>query len=321
MSEKMELNEVFYQKLKDILRENQILIDEPLKKHTTFKVGGPASFLILPDNISQIEECVKLCKTENMPFHVIGNGSNLLVSDNGYKGVIIKIANNYSDITITKNSTDSDNLEDETYIVEALAGILLSDLSEKIAEHELTGFEFAAGIPGTLGGAVTMNAGAYDGEIKDSILGATVMDIGGNVYELNHDELNLGYRKSIIQDNQYIVLKASFLLKKGILKEIKDKIIDLNNRRAEKQPLEYPSAGSTFKRPVGYYAAKLIMDSGLRGFRYGNAMVSEKHCGFVINTGDATALEITILIHKIIDIVSEKYGVILEPEVKLLGEF
>ena len=318
MNEKMMLNGLFYQKLKGILNESQILIDEPLKKHTTFEVGGPASFLILPDNISQIEESVKLCKKENIPFYVIGNGSNLLVSDKGYTGVIIKIGKNYSDITITKCDEES---EIEKYIVKAKAGVLLSDLSETIAEHELTGFEFAAGIPGTLGGAVTMNAGAYDGEIKDSILGCTVMDTEGNIYKLQKDELELGYRKSIIQEKHYIVLEASFLFEKGVLKDIKDKINDLNNRRAEKQPLDYPSAGSTFKRPVGYYASKLIMDSELRGFRYGNACVSEKHCGFVINLGGATAFEIITLIHKIVDIVFEKYGVILEPEVKLLGEF
>lgn len=318
MNEKMMLNGVFYQKLKDILSESQILIDEPLKKHTTFKVGGPASFLILPNNMSQIEESVKLCKQENIPFYVIGNGSNLLVSDKGYTGVIIKIGKSYSNITISKCDEVS---EIDKFIVKAEAGVLLSDLSEKIAEHELTGFEFAAGIPGTLGGAVAMNAGAYDGEIKDSIQGCTVMDTDGNIYKLSNEELELGYRKSIIGENHYIVLEAYFLLEKGVLKDIKDKIIDLNNRRADKQPLEYPSAGSTFKRPVGYYASKLIMDSDLRGFRYGDACVSEKHCGFVINLGDATALEITTLIHKIIDIVFEKYGVILEPEVKLLGEF
>lgn len=318
MNEKMMLNGVFYQKLKDILSENQILIDEPLKKHTTFEVGGPASFLILPDNISQIEESVKLCNQENIPFYVIGNGSNLLVSDKGFIGVIIKIGKSYSNITITKSNEES---EVDKFVVKAEAGVLLSVLSEKIAEHELTGFEFAAGIPGTLGGAVTMNAGAYDGEIKDSILCATVMDIEGNIYQLSKDELDLGYRKSIIGEKHYIVLEASFLLEKGVIKEIKDKIIDLNTRRADKQPLEYPSAGSTFKRPVGYYASKLIMDSELRGFRYGNACVSEKHCGFVINLGGATALEINTLIHKIIDIVYDKYGVILEPEVKRLGEF
>lgn len=321
MNEKMTLNEGFYPKLKNLLNENQILIDEPLKNHTTFEVGGPASFLILPDNISQIEESVKLCKDENIPFYVIGNGSNLLVSDKGYTGVIIKICKNYSNVTIKKESESDVESNETKYIVEAESGVLLSDLSRKIADNELTGFEFAAGIPGTLGGAVTMNAGAYDGEIKDSIIGATVMDTEGNIYELGKEELKLGYRKSIIQDKHYIVLKASFMFEKGNLKDINDKIIDLNNRRADKQPLEYPSAGSTFKRPEGYYASKLIMDSDLRGFRYGNACVSEKHCGFVINQGGATAAEITTLIHQIIEIVSDKYGVILEPEVKLLGEF
>jgi UDP-N-acetylmuramate dehydrogenase len=232
MNEKMMLTEVFYQKLKDILNENQILIDEPLKKHTTFEVGGPASFLILPDNISQIEESVKLCKKENMPFYVIGNGSNLLVSDKGYTGVIIKICKKFSDITITKESNSGEESQVLKYIVEAESGVLLSELSSKIADFELTGFEFAAGIPGTLGGAVTMNAGAYDGEIKDCIIGATVMDTEGNIYELNKEELQLGYRKSIIQDNHYIVLKALFIFEKGNQKDINDKIIDLNNRRA-----------------------------------------------------------------------------------------
>lgn len=316
------MNEEFYQKLKDIIKQSQILIEEPLAKHTTFKIGGPATFLLLPETCLQVASLVNICHKENMPFYVLGNGSNLLVSDKGYHGVIIKLSQTFSKVSIEElNQTDKLNIKETKYVVKAQAGILLSELANEIAEYGLEGFEFAAGIPGTLGGAVTMNAGAYDGEIKHSIVEATLLDQEGNIFKLGKEELQLGYRKSIIQDNHYIVLDASFSFPRGNKDEIKNKINDLNARRRDKQPLEYPSAGSTFRRPEGYYAGKLIMDSGLRGYRVGNAQVSEKHCGFVINTGAATAVEVRTLISEVIQIVFDKYGVVLEPEVKLLGEF
>lgn len=318
MNEKIVNKELVYQLLKGVLTENQILVDEPLKNHTTFKVGGPADFLILPDNIAKVEQCVKLCNESSIPYYIIGNGSNLLVSDKGYRGIIIKIAENLSKITV-KVENKEDNCK--TYYVTAEAGILLSELSKVIASHECTGFEFASGIPGTLGGAVTMNAGAYDGEIKDCIVEATIMEQDGSVHVLSKEELKLSYRKSIIQERSSIVLDATFIFQTGCQEIIDAKIADLTFRREDKQPLEYPSAGSTFKRPEGYYASKLIMDAGLRGYRYGSACVSEKHCGFVINDGDATAEEILILIGKIIEIIKNKDGVTLEPEVRLLGEF
>lgn len=335
------MNEAFYQKLKELVNESQILIEEPLAKHTTFQIGGPAQFLVMPETIDQVIALVKLCHTHNEPYYVMGNGSNLLVSDKGYIGTIIKLGQSFSNITISEidlNQLDcskvrvfehtepADEMDKNTksgkqFIVRAQAGVKLSKLAGEIADYGLKGFEFASGIPGTLGGAVTMNAGAYDGEIKQAIVEATVLDQTGNVFTLNKEELQLGYRKSIIQTNNYIVLEAVFQFSLGNKEEIWNKINDLNARRRDKQPLEYPSAGSTFKRPEGYFAGKLIMDSGLRGYQIGNAQVSEKHCGFVINKGGATANEVRTLISNIVEIVYSKFGVELEPEVKLLGEF
>lgn len=319
MKEEVNLKEEFYQKLKEIVNERQIMIDEPLANHTTFQIGGPADFLLLPESAEQVASLVKLCKMQGIPFYILGKGSNLLVSDKGYRGAIIKIGQALSKITIEEIQDSNQTVT--RYKVTAQAGVSLSKLANEIAEETLKGFEFASGIPGTLGGAVTMNAGAYDGEIKDSILGATVVDQEGNIIELKKDELNFGYRKSIIQEKDYIVIEATFSFLKGNQEDIRNKMNDLNARRKDKQPLEYPSAGSTFRRPVGYFAGKLIMDAGLRGYQVGNAQVSEKHCGFVINKGGATAKDVLTLISDVIQIVNDKFGVILEPEVKLLGEF
>lgn len=303
------MNEVFYQELQNILRQDQIRIEEPLANHTTFKIGGPADYLVLPESVEQIISTVKLCIKEKLLYFVMGNGSNLLVSDEGFRGVIIKLERDFGTITFDGNK------------VIALAGVMLSKLSAEVAIHSLSGFEFASGIPGTLGGAVTMNAGAYGGEISQVITGATVLDSMGNVRKLNKEELKLGYRKSIIQEEHLIVLEATFEFEPGKREEIQAKMNDLNERRRDKQPLEYPSAGSTFKRPEGYFAGKLIMDAGLRGYQVGSAQVSMKHCGFVINTGSATAREVRTLIANVIKVVNDKFGVVLEPEVKLLGDF
>lgn len=319
LKEEYDLNVKFHEKLIQIFKECQILVEEPLANHTTFQIGGPALFLLLPETISQVIESVKICQEEGMPFYVLGNGSNLLVSDKGYNGTVVKLGQAFNEVTFEELDENSEKAK--KFIVRAQSGVLLSKLANEIAEYGLKGFEFAAGIPGTLGGAVNMNAGAYDGEINNSIASATVLDQAGNIFKLNKEELKLGYRRSSIQDNNYIVLDASFCFSKGNKDEIREKINDLNARRRDKQPLEYPSAGSTFKRPVGHYAGKLIMDSGLRGYQVGNAQISEKHCGFVINKGGATATEVRALIADVIQIVYDKFGVVLEPEVKLLGDF
>lgn len=312
----MNNKEDFYIKLIEKIEHTQVLRDEPLANHTSFKVGGPAYFVVQPRTADEVIYVINLCKARNMPFYIIGNGSNLLVGDKGYEGTIIKLNEEFSDVDI-----DPIPREDNSYIVNVKAGISLSKFAKILAGEGLAGFEFAAGIPGTVGGAITMNAGAYGGEIKDCINSVTVLDKECNLIFLNKEELDLGYRSSIIQKNGYIVLEASFVFEKGNPDEILEKITELNNRRKEKQPLEYPSAGSTFKRPEGYYAGKLIMDSGLSGYSMGGAQVSKKHCGFIINTGNATAEDIRSLIQHVKDVVKDKFEVTLEQEVKMLGNF
>jgi UDP-N-acetylmuramate dehydrogenase len=240
----------------------------------------------------------------------MGNGSNLLVSDLGYQGLIVKLSDRFSDIKISEDG-----------IVHAQAGVLMSKLSSVITKHELTGFEFGAGIPGTLGGAVTMNAGAYGGEIKQILIAATVIDKDGEIHNINSDELKLGYRSSILQKKELCLLEATLKLSKGDRQQILDKIHELNTLRQLKQPLDKYSAGSTFKRPEGYFAAKLINDAGLKGYQIGGAAVSEKHCGFLINKDKATAKDFMNLINEVTRIVYDKFGVELEPEVKILGAF
>ena len=308
--------EDFYKKLTDKIDKSQVLRDEPLANHTSFKVGGPADFVVLPRTTEEIIYIIDLCKSGDIPFYITGNGSNLLVSDKGYDGTIIKISDKFSDVSVSLFSE-----EENTYIVCAQAGISLYNLAKTIASEGLAGFEFAAGIPGTVGGAVAMNAGAYGGEVKDCIHSVTALDKDCNVITLSKEELELSYRSSIIQREGYIVLEAEFIFGTGNPDNIFEKIEELNNRRKDKQPLDYPSAGSTFKRPEGSYAGKLIMDCGLSGYSIGGAQVSEKHCGFVINKGNATASDIYNLIQHIKEDVLNKYGIILEQEVKLLGKF
>lgn len=297
------------QKLKAILPEENIVRNEPLAKHTTFKIGGPAEYFVTPENEDQLKLVIKVCKESNIPYYIIGKGSNLLVGDKGYKGVIIQIYKNFDLIKIDKN------------IVTAGAGVMLSRLATQAAEHNLAGLQGECGIPGTLGGAVTMNAGAYGYEIKDYIISATVLNQEGEIFTLNKEELQLAYRTSIIQKNSYIVIEAVFELPYGNKEDILAEIAEFNRKRVEKQPLEYPSAGSTFKRPIGYFAGKLIMDSGLAGYRVGDIMISMKHCGFVINVGNGTASEVRQLIEDVQHIVYEKHQVMLEPEVRIIGEF
>ncbi len=280
-----------------------------MKKHITFRVGGPAACFLTPSTKEQIREILHICQKEKTPYFILGNGSNLLVSDQGFDGVVLQVYKNMNQVTV----------EGEHLRVQA--GALLSATARKALEAGLTGMEFAAGIPGTMGGAAVMNAGAYGGEMKDILESVTVLTPEGEQKELKNEELQLGYRTSVVKEKGYIVLEAVLSLKKGDPEAIKSRMDELKEQRVTKQPLEYPSAGSTFKRPEGYFAGKLIQDAGLRGYQVGGAQVSEKHCGFVINKENATAKDVVDLIHDVQRIVYEKFQVQLETEVKFLGEF
>lgn len=297
-----------YEKLIQVLDKDDIRQNEPMYLHTSFKIGGPADFFVTPKNVEKLVATIKLCSKEKIPYYIIGNGSNLLVTDKGFRGVIIQIYKNFDEIKI---------VGDRVY---AQAGVLLSKLSKKICEASLEGFEFASGIPGTLGGAVFMNAGAYGGEMKDIVESVTVVTHQGDLIDLPKEALNLDYRSSILQKEDYVAVSITLQLKQGDRETIKSNLEELTSRRKAKQPLELPSAGSTFKRPDGYYAGKLIMDSGLRGYSIGDAQVSEKHCGFVVNKGNATCEDVLRLIEHIQKVVKQSFGVDLETEVKLLGE-
>lgn len=303
------MKQEFYEKLSKIVRKEQILEEEPMKKHTTFRIGGPAEYLILPQTTEEIADVIKLCRQEEIPWYIVGNGSNLLVADEGVHGVVIQLLRNFNQIQV------------EGCQIRMQAGAQNAAVAKRALDASLTGFEFAAGIPGTIGGAVVMNAGAYGGEMKDILKEVTVLDPNGMIRTIPAEELELGYRTSIIARKGYVVLEAVIVLKTGDPKEIKAAMDELKEKRVTKQPLEYPSAGSTFKRPEGYFAGKLIMDAGLRGFSVGGAQISEKHCGFVINKGNATAKDVTELMDETKKIVMEKFGVALEPEVKRLGQF
>lgn len=305
----------FYGGLVNIVGTDRVLRDEPLRLHTTLKIGGPADFLVKPESEEELRAVLELCHTHKMPCFVLGNGSNLLVSDAGYRGVIIKLWRTNEAVQVL-NRTEASSVT-----LRIAAGTMLSRAAMAVANMGLQGFAFAAGIPGTVGGAVVMNAGAYGGEIKDCILAARIMDEQGTIRELSKEELQLGYRTSAIQGTGWIVLDADFCFAPGKKDEILAEIEELNQRRREKQPLEYPSAGSTFKRPEGYFAGKLIMDAGLAGYCVGDAQVSTKHCGFVINRKDATATDFYQLMQDVTAKVQEQFGVTLEPEVRLLGDF
>lgn len=303
------MNSEIIKKFCDLLGEERVFTGEAMSRHTTFKIGGPADYFLMPDKDTDVGCIVKICKESAIPYFILGNGSNLLVGDGGYRGAVIQIYKNMSAVTV------------EGTKITVQAGALLSSVAAAAKNAALTGFEFAGGIPGTMGGAVVMNAGAYGGEMKDVLTEVTVMDEEGEIVTLPADKLKLGYRTSIIKTAGYIVLEAKLQLKEGNPEVIRETMKDLTIRRTTKQPLEYPSAGSTFKRPEGYFAGKLIMDSGLAGYQVGGAQVSEKHCGFVINAGGATARDVRTLMDNVRDIVYKKYGVTLEPEVKFLGDF
>lgn len=296
-----------------ITGEENLKINEPMSEHTTFKTGGNADYFIVPANEKQLKNIIALMKETETPFMVTGKGSNLLVSDKGIKGAVINLYHTFDDISIERT--------DNGAIVTAGAGITLSALAARLLREELAGFEFASGIPGTLGGAVVMNAGAYGGEIGDVLVSARCMDHDGNITEYINKELQLSYRHSLIMEEDLIVLSAVLKFKAGKYDEIKALMDDYNGRRRDKQPLEYPSAGSTFKRPEGNFAGKLIMEAGLAGYSVNGAQVSAKHCGFVINTGNATSTDIYELMQQVEKVVYDKTGIRLEPEVRMVGDW
>uniref|UniRef100_UPI0040567BD1 UDP-N-acetylmuramate dehydrogenase n=1 Tax=Agathobacter sp. TaxID=2021311 RepID=UPI0040567BD1 len=302
------MNHEFYSKLKSIVLENEILLDEPMKKHTTFRIGGNADMFVSP-KLSRIPQVISLAKAHAVPITIIGNGSNLLVGDKGIRGLVVCLSKPADEIALNGS------------LMTIGAGTLLSKAASEAASWGLSGLEFAAGIPGTLGGAMVMNAGAYGGEMKDIVVSVKVLTDEAEILELDAAELDLSYRHSCIPEKGYIVLGATVKLTPRAESEIRGEMADYKNRRIEKQPLEYPSAGSTFKRPEGYFAGKLVEDAGLKGYTVGGAQVSKKHSGFVINVGDATAADVLQLIKDVQKKVYEQFGVTLEPEVKMIGEF
>ena len=298
----------FYNKLKEIVSSEAIALNEPMSKHTTFRIGGNADMFVSPKT-SQVPQIMKLAEEYQVPVTIIGNGSNLLVGDKGIRGLVVSFGKAAEYVEVKENH------------ITAGAGALLSKVASEALKNSLAGFEFAAGIPGTLGGALVMNAGAYGGEIKDVLVSAKVLTKEGEVKEVLAEDLDLSYRHSCIPKNEYIVLEATIALEKGNEDAIREMMADFRNRRVDKQPLEYPSAGSTFKRPEGYFAGKLIQDADLRGYTVGGAQVSEKHCGFVVNKGGATAADVCKLIADVKKQVYDKFQVEMEPEVKMIGEF
>lgn len=298
-----------YDYIKTVIPRERILFHQPMKEYTTFRVGGEAECLIM---IRQEEELAKLLPYLNQieqEYFILGNGSNLLVGDKGYRGIVLKFDGEMGQITV-----------DDTHIT-AKAGALLSKVAATARDNGLTGLEFAAGIPGSIGGGIVMNAGAYDGEMKQVVESVRVMDSDGQISVLDNDTMEFGYRTSIIKNRPFIVLEVVLQLAEGDREQIGARMEELMQLRRSKQPLEYPSAGSTFKRPEGYYAGKLIMDAGLRGYRIGGAQVADKHCGFIINTGKATAADIREVIEEVQQRVRERFHVSLEPEVVFLGDF
>ncbi len=299
--------DLFTDRLKEL--SGDVCFDEPMRKHTTFQAGGPAKVFVTPQTASELASVIRLCREFEKPYFILGNGSNLLVSDEGYEGVVIHVGRAFEDVRV------------EGSRILAGAGATLSKTAAAARDASLSGLEFASGIPGTVGGALVMNAGAYGGEMAQVVRGVRVLTKDGEEKRLEASELEMGYRKSCILPRGYIVTEAEFLLSRGDKEEIRSRMEELAARRKEKQPLEYASAGSTFKRPEGYFAGKLIMDAGLRGFSVGNACVSEKHCGFVVNRGGASASDILEVCRQVRERVFRKFGVPLELEMRLLGKF
>ncbi len=303
----LEINHHLYNKLIEITSKENVLANEELRNHTYTKLGGNADFYVTPENYKEVQDIVKLANSENTTFTLLGNGSNLIVKDGGIRGIVL-------------NLQKLNEIKTEENVVVAQSGARIIDVSRHALKEELTGLEFACGIPGSVGGALYMNAGAYGGEIKDVLTSAVVVTKEGELHTVAADELDLTYRKSNIPDNGYIVLEAEFSLKNGKYDEIKAIMDDLTYKRESKQPLEYPSCGSVFKRPPGYFAGKLIQDSHLQGKQIGGAQVSRKHAGFIVNVDNATASEYIELIHFVQHTVKDKFGVALEREVRIIGE-
>ena len=294
-------------RLRQIVGEDNVLVDEPMSRHTTFEIGGPADLYVIPETADEVREVIAACRQAEVPYFVLGNGSDLLVSDEGYRGVIVGLSDGFINVSI-------DGCE-----MTCQAGVSLREASEMACELGFTGLEFACGIPGSIGGACFMNAGAYDGCIADVLKSVRVVMPDGSVETIAAQDLALGYRASRIRDDGLVVLSATFRLRKGDPKAIRARMDDLTHKRESKQPLDKPSAGSTFKRPEGYFAGKLIMDAGLQGYQVGGAAVSKKHAGFVVNLGGATAADVHAVIEHVQDEVERQFGVRLEPEVRFLG--
>ena len=299
----------FYQKLCDAIGAASVREQEPMSAHTTFRAGGPARYFVTPEGEKELAAVLAACREAEKAYYILGNGSNLLVSDAGYPGVMILLGSQFTEVVCP---------EGEPGVYELGAGVLLSRAAREAQKDGMTGFEFAAGIPGTVGGAAVMNAGAYGGEIKDVLTAVTFLDENLHLQTLPVQELQLGYRTSIFERCSWCILEAEFTLHPGDAQEIRTAMQEYMRRRKEKQPLEYPSAGSTFKRPVGQFAGKLIEDCGLRGFRVGGAAISEKHCGFVVNLGNATCADVVSLTEQVRQIVLEKTGCTLEREIRVV---
>jgi UDP-N-acetylmuramate dehydrogenase len=301
------MNDGIVNRLKSIVGETNVRTNEPMKNHTTFKIGGSAQVFVTPEKPEQIQEIVNLGREETVPVHIIGNGSNLLVSDEGVEGIVVTVFGKLAGYDICDT------------VINVQAGMSLIALSNIAADAGLSGLEFASGIPGSVGGAIYMNAGAYDGQMSDVVVNVTVIDGDNNIEVLSAEDLDFGYRSSIIAKKNMIVLSARLQLTRANEIAIKSRMNEFSELRKLKQPLEYPSAGSTFKRPEGYFAGKLIADAGLKGYTVGGAQVSEKHAGFIVNTGNATAKDVVALCDYVTAQIFEKNGVKLELEVKKLG--
>ena len=301
------MEQEFQEQLRQIITHGAFFENEPMSRHTTFGIGGPADIFVDAASADEILKTCQLARSREVPFFIVGNGSNLLVSDEGIRGVVIHLGKAFSDV-----ERDGD-------IIKAQAGATLGKIARTALDASLTGFEFAAGIPGSFGGAVSMNAGAYGGEMKDILLDVDLLTPQGEIITLKTEDMDLSYRHSIVFEKDYIVLGARIRLQPGDGQVIREKMDQLAQARREKQPLEYPSAGSTFKRPPGYFAGKLIQDAGLKGYTVGGAMVSEKHAGFVVNHGGATAEEVRFLIRQVQKRIQNQFGVHMEPEVRFLG--
>lgn len=294
--------------LKDLFPADRIKINEPMRDHTSFKVGGPADYMVTPENLEELEKVIAFCRDKKLNFFILGLGSNILVRDKGIRGIVVKLGNGFKNVTI-----DGEQISAE-------AGISLSDLAREAAGHGLGGLEFAEGIPGSLGGAVVMNAGAYGGEMKDILMEVTAISQDGDIKKYFPDEMSMTYRKSTFQLNGDTVISAVLKLHKDNVESIQARMEDFARRRKEKQPLEYPSAGSTFKRPPNHFVGPMIEELGLKGYQIGGAQVSTKHAGFIINAGNATASDVLALIDFIQKRVKERYSVELQPEIKVIGE-